>query len=121
LKIALTNVPAGSAVEISRTLVEERFAACINRFPMQSTYRWQGKVEEDDEVALLIKVAADRVDALRERLGELHPYELMEFVVLDIDAAKSLRDYIEFVREGCKTEEEYPGKGSEVTGDRTGH
>ncbi len=101
MKVALTNTPPDIADEIASTLIDERLAACINMFPVKSVYRWKGQVEVDDETSLLIKVSADRVEALRARLEELHPYELMEFVVLDIDAASSLQGYIDFVRDGC--------------------
>ncbi len=105
MKIVLTNVPPDKADEIARTLVEERFAACINIYPIKSVYRWKGAIEVDDEQTLLIKVAADRVDALRTRLDELHPYDVMEFVTLAVDVSTSLPAYVDFVRDGCTPQE----------------
>ncbi|MGH8214763.1 MAG: divalent-cation tolerance protein CutA [Rhodanobacteraceae bacterium] len=73
------------ASRIARTLVEERLAACVNRLPgVPSTYRWQGRVVEDAEVLLVIKTTRERLGALRDRLVELHPYEVPELVALDI-------------------------------------
>ena len=51
--------------------------------PMRSVYRWQGAIEQADEVLLLAKTAADRTPALVSRLRELHPYELPEIVAVE--------------------------------------
>src|SRR5262245_35605965 len=67
------------AERIARALVEERLAACVNVVPgVVSVYRWKGVVERENELLLVIKTLADRVDALKARLLELHPYELPE-------------------------------------------
>jgi periplasmic divalent cation tolerance protein len=73
------------ADRIATSLVEERLAACVNRVPgIVSTYRWEGAVQSDIEVQLLIKTTRDRFDALRDRILALHPYELPEVVAVDI-------------------------------------
>jgi len=73
------------AERIARALVEERLAACVNVVPgVVSIYRWKGKVEQEAELLLVIKTLAPRVEALKARLLELHPYELPEVVVLPI-------------------------------------
>jgi periplasmic divalent cation tolerance protein len=73
------------ADHIALALVEERLAACVNRLPgVISTYRWQGSVQRDSEVQLVIKTSRDRFDALRDRILALHPYELAEVVAVDI-------------------------------------
>jgi len=84
--IVLTTLPADAdASAIATALVDARLAACVNVLPaMQSTYRWQGAVERETERQLVIKTAGGRVDALWERLRDLHPYEVPEFVVIPI-------------------------------------
>ena len=60
-------------------------AACVNVIPkVVSVYRWEGAVERAEEALLVIKTADDRVDELRERLAQLHPYDVPEIVVLDV-------------------------------------
>jgi periplasmic divalent cation tolerance protein len=84
--VALSTVgTAEDAERLARALVERRLAACVNVVPgLVSVYRWQGAVEREEERLLLIKTRAERVDALRRALVELHPYELPELVVLDV-------------------------------------
>ena len=73
------------ATRIARALVEERLAACVQTIPaVASTYRWQGEIRTDTEALLLIKTARTRIDALKARIAELHPYEVPELVVLDV-------------------------------------
>ena len=84
--IVLTTLPADADGEaLARTLVGERLAACVNLLPaMTSIYRWEGQVEQDTERQVILKTSRERVVALWERLRELHPYEVPEFVVLPI-------------------------------------
>jgi periplasmic divalent cation tolerance protein len=100
MKIALTNCPPEHADRIASALVTEQLVACVNAFPVRSVYRWKGELQRDEEVCLLMKVAADRTEALRARLVELHPYELPEFVVLPVDEGASLEAYVDWVRGG---------------------
>lgn len=70
---------------LARALVEERLAACVNLVPgVRSFYRWKGSVCCDEEVLLVIKSTRERFAALRERVRELHSYELPELICLDL-------------------------------------
>ena len=65
--------------------MEERLAACVNLLPaMESVYRWEGRVEHETERQVVIKTSRERVVALWDRVRELHPYEVPEFIVLPI-------------------------------------
>ena len=84
--IVLSTFPADrDATPLARALVDERLAACVNVLPpMQSIYRWEGKVEEAREHQLVIKTTSAQTNALKSRLAELHPYEVPEILVLTI-------------------------------------
>jgi periplasmic divalent cation tolerance protein len=79
---------------IARSLVEKRLAACVNilRSPIESHYRWKGKVEKARELLLLIKTTASRLGALEREVKRLHSYEVPEFLVLPVVAGSS--DYL---------------------------
>jgi periplasmic divalent cation tolerance protein len=84
--IALTTLPVdGDADRFARTLIDERLAACVNILPeMTSIYRWQGSVEHERERQVVIKTSRSRVTQLWERMRELHPYEVPEFLVVSV-------------------------------------
>jgi periplasmic divalent cation tolerance protein len=84
--LVLSTCPDRAKAEaLARALVADTLAACVNIVPgLRSIYSWQGTVHEDDEVLLLVKTTADRFEALRERILELHPYETPEVVALEL-------------------------------------
>jgi periplasmic divalent cation tolerance protein len=92
-----TFADAEEAARIGRILVEERLAACANILgPCRSIYRWEGKIEDAQEVAALFKTRIDMADALIARLAELHSYEVPAAVVWPIENA--LPAYADWVR-----------------------
>jgi periplasmic divalent cation tolerance protein len=84
--VLITAPDAEVAARIGRALVEERLAACANLVPgIRSIYRWEGEVQDDPEVLLVVKTQQERCQALAARVEALHPYELPEVVVLPIE------------------------------------
>ena len=84
--IVLTTLPADAdGAAFARELVEARLAACVNvSAPMESVYRWEGTVEVEAERQLVIKTSRERVAALWDRVRELHPYDMPEFLVTPV-------------------------------------
>jgi periplasmic divalent cation tolerance protein len=69
------------AVSLGRQLVQERLAACAQvGASILSLYLWRGRLEEADEVGLLLKVPASGLQGCLRRLSELHPYEVPQIV-----------------------------------------
>jgi periplasmic divalent cation tolerance protein len=96
--LILTTVPDdGSGETLAQTLVEERLAACVNVLPaMTSIYRWRGAVERGAERQMIVKTTRDRITAVRERIGQLHSYELPELIVLDVVDGSAA--YLEWIK-----------------------
>lgn len=86
--LVLTNLPdEATARTLATRLIEQRLAACINLLPpCRSMYRWQGTIEETQEVPMLIKTTADRYPALESALRAAHPYELPEIIAVPISS-----------------------------------
>jgi periplasmic divalent cation tolerance protein len=84
--LVLTNLPdAASARALADHLVSARLAACVNILaPCRSVYRWQGAIEDTEEVPLLIKTTAARYAELEAAIRATHPYELPEVVAVPI-------------------------------------
>ena len=89
VRVVLVTAPNKETGEfLARELVEERLAACANVIPgLVSVYWWEDEIQRDDEALVIFKTRDDRVESLRERMMELHPYEVPEFLALPVARA----------------------------------
>lgn len=98
--VALSTCPdEASARRLAEALVSERLATCVNRVTgIASTYFWDGRLQDDAEILLIIKTTTARLAELEARLRALHPYELPELLVLPVLGGNER--YLEWVRTG---------------------
>ena len=97
--IVLCTVPdAATGEALGQHLVETGLAACVNILPgLTSIYRWQGKVQRDTELLLLIKTRRDRFESLSAAVRERHPYELPEIIALPL--SNGLPAYLDWINQ----------------------
>jgi periplasmic divalent cation tolerance protein len=96
--VLTTSGNESEALKIANTLVERRFAACVNIVPrIQSVYRWEGKVETSEEYLLLIKTTKIRAAEVQVLIKELHSYELPECVVISMEDGSA--EYLKWIEE----------------------
>ena len=95
--LVFTTLPsAEKAAELGKALVEERLAACANLIPaVRSIYRWQGKLQDENEVLVLLKTRAEHLERLKLRILELHPYEVPEVLAVPVEAG--YQPYLEWL------------------------
>lgn len=95
--LVLTNLPdRDAAMQLANALIEEKAAACVNVLgACTSVYRWQGTVENAQEIPLLIKTTVARYAALEALIRRLHPYELPEIIAVPV--ARGLPGYLQWV------------------------
>ncbi|MBL8955538.1 MAG: divalent-cation tolerance protein CutA [Myxococcaceae bacterium] len=99
--VLITAPSQEKATELAHALVNEKLAACVNLVPgVRSIYRWEGAVEDAQEVLMLAKTTTDRFDALHQRVLALHPYQVPEVVRLDIAAGHL--PYLDWVRDSTR-------------------
>jgi periplasmic divalent cation tolerance protein len=95
---------AGSEQEarkIAGHLVENQLAACVNIVPqIESIYRWEGRVESNQEWLLVIKTTAERFPAVRDAIRELHSYDLPECMAMSVEDGSA--DYLEWIGQSVK-------------------
>ncbi|MGH9716500.1 MAG: divalent-cation tolerance protein CutA [Candidatus Acidiferrales bacterium] len=101
-------VTCGSPKEarrIARSVVEARLAACVNvlRAPVESIYRWNGKVEIAREFLLVIKATRKRFAALDAEVRRLHSYDVPEILALPIE--RGSKAYLAWIDESTKRSE----------------
>jgi len=97
-------VTCGSLAEarkIAKAVVGNRLAACVNVIstPVESVYRWKGKVENAKEFPLLIKTTALRLKDLEREIAKLHSYEVPEFLVLGVEGGS--KKYLAWLTENA--------------------
>ena len=75
--VYVTAPDKDEAVAIGKALVTDRLAACANVFDgVRSLYRWEGEIQDDQEAVLILKTRAELVDAVTNRVKELHSYDV---------------------------------------------
>jgi periplasmic divalent cation tolerance protein len=89
--IVITNMPdRDSALKLAQTLVEARLAACVNVLAQcTSVYRWEGKVENAQEVPVLVKTTTERYAELERAIQSTHPYDLPEIIAVPVSSGLS--------------------------------
>ncbi|MCK6370552.1 MAG: divalent-cation tolerance protein CutA [Gammaproteobacteria bacterium] len=89
------------AAEVATALIEQNLAACVTRIPgAKSWYRWQGHLEKDEEVLLLIKTTRGRFAELEAAVRRLHPYEVPEVIAIAVAAGSAA--YLQWVRDSTE-------------------
>jgi periplasmic divalent cation tolerance protein len=96
--VIFVTAPDGKVADrIARTLVQERLVACVNILPgVRSHYWWEGEVQESSELLMLLKARKSDVQAVANRVQELHPYEVPEVVAADVIGG--LPSYIDWIQ-----------------------
>lgn len=85
-----------SAKAVGRALVEARLAACANILPaVRAIYRWDGHMEEADEVVLLLKTTAEAAEAAMAEVRARHPYDLPAVLSLTVEGGDAA--YLQWV------------------------
>lgn len=96
VKAVFVTAPRREAGELGEKLVEEKLAACVNTFDLNSVYRWEGSVKRSMETGLLAKTSDEKLEPLVRRVEELHSYELPEILYTDIDGSDP---YLQWVKQ----------------------
>ncbi len=81
---------------LAREILNQRLAACVQWYPIESMYRWEGKIEHDREILLQAKTTATGATALQQYIRQHHPYETPEIIVLPISDGHP--DYLNWIR-----------------------
>ncbi len=84
--LVLTTFPdIDTAERVAQDIVMAKLAACVNILPMgRSIYRWEGKINAENEHIALIKTMENCYAKLESYIQKHHPYELPEIIVTPI-------------------------------------
>lgn len=98
--IALITTPSKEIGEkITNALLEKKLAACVNIIsPIQSFFRWQGEISDEQEVLLIVKTRASLFqNDLIPAVQAVHPYEVPEIIALPIIMGQ--QSYLDWIEE----------------------
>jgi periplasmic divalent cation tolerance protein len=113
--VLVTTASKKECRKIAKHLVESKLAACVNiTQPIESIYRWEGKITNDEEYQLFIKSTRELFPEIKAAISKLHSYHTPEIICLPI--IEGSRNYLQWVGDSVKpasaVEEESPGKGT---------
>lgn len=113
--IMVTAASKRECRKIARHLVEAKLAACVNiTQPIESIYRWEGKIADSREYQLLIKSTRELFPEIKAAISKMHSYHTPEIICLPI--IDGSRNYLQWVSDSVKpaspAEEDVAGQGT---------
>lgn len=94
--IFVTAENASKGEKIAKTLVQEKFAACVNMIPgAKSIYTWEGKLCETEEALLVIKSTKMMFPKIVATVRALHSYQVPEIIAVPVTRASE--DYLSWL------------------------
>jgi len=92
------------ARQFGQHLVGTGMAACVNVVPgASSIYRWQGEIQEDQEVMMIIKTVHERLAEITAWIQQNHPYDLPEVVAVPVE--DGLNGYLQWVKDAVAAQD----------------
>lgn len=102
--VYITVGNSAEGARIGKELVESRLAACVNLIPnMVSLYWWEGKIERSEEAIVVAKTRTDLLQALTDKVNEMHSYKIPAMVVLPITGGNPA--YLNWIRDETQAPE----------------
>jgi periplasmic divalent cation tolerance protein len=104
--IAMITAPSLEVGEqISKTLLEQKLAACVNILPsVQSFFRWEGQVSQEQEVLLVVKTRRELFEKqFIPAVKAVHPYDLPEIIAMPVVLGS--QDYLDWIAQETRGSE----------------
>jgi periplasmic divalent cation tolerance protein len=84
LVVLVTAANERQARQIARRLLQRKLAACVNFVPVESMFVWEGDIQEEDEVLMIIKTRVEAFDELMSSVNVVHTYDNPEIIGMPI-------------------------------------
>jgi periplasmic divalent cation tolerance protein len=92
--VYITNPDKKTAQRVGKYLVEKRLCACVNIFPIESYYWWQGKIEKAKEWAVIAKTLEKNYDKIKKEIKRIHPYTVPCLLKINAEANKEYLNWL---------------------------
>ncbi len=93
--IYTTNPNLKTARRIGNYLLQKRLIACVNYFPIESSYWWKGKIEDVSEVVSILKTKKENWAKVKKEIQKIHPYKTPCIIKIDVGANENYAKWLE--------------------------
>lgn len=95
--VFITTSSEDEAARIAKELVGAHLAGCVNIIrDIRSIYSWEGKVEDDPEILMIVKTRKSLFSQLQKKVQELHGYSVPEIIAIPIEDGS--QEYLKWLR-----------------------
>jgi periplasmic divalent cation tolerance protein len=94
ISVYLTTKDLVEAKKIASKLLENKLIACANMFPIESMFKWKGKIVDEAEVAMFCKAKKKNFDKIKSVVEKLHSYEVPCIVSFDVHSNKAFEAWV---------------------------
>lgn len=98
--IYITHKNLSEAKKIAKSLLRDKLIACVNYFPIESSYWWKGKITTTKETVTLVKTRKENWLKVKKAVLAIHPYETPCIMKLDVESNES---YAKWIQEETRT------------------
>ncbi len=88
------------AQKITKILLRDKLAACVQITNIKSFYTWKNKLCKDNEKLLSIKTKKKNFTKIKRQIKEIHSYDLPEIIAIDIQNIS--KKYLKYIGENTK-------------------
>ena len=92
--IYITNPSKEAAKKVADHLMEHHLIACANMFPVNSIYRWEGKVRDEEEYVMICKSTEDKYEKIKTEVESIHEYEVPCVVKIHAEGNSKYMDWL---------------------------
>ena len=100
ISIHITTPDLSTAQKIGQNLVENNLVACAQiEGPVKSIYKWESKLENDQEWRLILKSIQSNFELIEKIILDLHPYDVPQVISFNIDNGS--KEYLDWIERNC--------------------
>ncbi len=92
--IYITHKNLKEAKKVAEHLLEKKLIACVNYFPIESAYWWQGKIANSKEIVSLVKTKKENWKKVKIEVEKIHSYDVPCIMKLEVEANRSYVNWI---------------------------
>jgi periplasmic divalent cation tolerance protein len=94
IAVYITHGNENEAKKVASHLLEKKLIACVNFFPIESSYWWKGEIENAHEIVSLVKTKKENWEKIKEEVEKTHPYETPCIMKFEVEANENYEKWL---------------------------